>query len=275
MPNPAMKLWEHFSELQEHAKAGQTNWPDAWAAVTGMPWERAAGPLLGLVDRSHRMLASQPDLHLSTLFLYETEWRQAILLPGVNPGAAMPQSGFLLSDAAVVGIYGVAIAIRGLPSTPELADEQIERLSHAVQSLREDVSAADEIEADLRLFLLDQVTAMQVRIDQRRVTGTGPIEDLVTETIGSAAVHASMWDRAMKSSLGTKVIAVFVALNAINGFINTTAQAVQSTEQAVQTVTTVVERVLGEPPRQIEAPNDESPPALPPGSSGSASSDGS
>lgn len=224
MPNPAHTLWQHFTELQKQANAHPGNsWQQVWETVDHTPWEKAAGPLLSLIDQSRDIAASRPNIELSTLFFYEPEWRKTILLTGVNSHQQILMSDFKLNDAALSGLYGVAMTIDGLHATLELADQQIEQLAQAVQSLHEAVLAANEIEPDLRLFLLHHVAMMQTRIDQRRVTGSGPIADLVTETIGSAATHASMWDRAMKSSLKNKVIAVFVALNAINGFINTTA----------------------------------------------------
>lgn len=273
MPNPAKTLWQHFVELQKHVSANATtSWPQAWEAVIGMPWQDAAGPLLGLIDQSRNIIAAQPDMELPRLFFYEQQWRWAILLPGIKHDAQISQSGYMLDDAPVNGLYSVAMTIQGLPSTPELAEQQIEQLARAVQSLCEDVLAADQIDLDLRQFLLHQVTMMEARIKLHRVTGSGPIEALVTETIGSAATHASMWDQALKSSLKTKIIAVFVALNAISGFINTTTQAVQSTDQAIHTVTTVAEEILRDPPKQIEAPS-QAPPALPPGPTGTVSAD--
>lgn len=266
MSNPAMTLWQHFSNLQGMDQT-QVSWPQAWEMVVGLNWEEAAYPLLGLLERTKRTLSSRPSLNLPSLLLHEGEWRRTILLPRISLDAPMNQSGLVLQPAVVTGLYSVAVIIDGFPETSaQAADGQIEKLATAIQGLREDVLNSAELEADLRCFLLDQVNLMQGRIDRHRVTGSGPIEDLVAETIGSSAVNSSLWERAMASSLRTKVVAVFLALQAIANFINAASPAIESTADAVRTTTHVIERVLGDGPPQIEAPN--APHALPAGPTG-------
>jgi hypothetical protein len=245
-----MTLWHHFKALQP---LSDITWGDAWYSVLGGIYlNEGAAALLGLIDESRTIISARPDLEVASLFHQEPHWRQAILLHNINIGAAIKASGFQLSAEAVNGLYGVAAIIKGLPSShPDPADEDLIRLDERIGELHDAVLKAEDLESELRAFLLEQVGKMQLRLDRRRVSGPGPVHDLIEETIGSSAVQASLWARAMESSVGTRILAVFIAFNTITGFVNTTATAIDSTEQAVHTVTSVVQRVVGEGPKQI------------------------
>lgn len=263
MGNPAMVLYGHFKQLP--AQRAQS-WPQAWKNILGLDWGEAVAPLLELEERTERIVKAQPDIDIAPLLLHRSAWRRAILLYGVDLSKSIQASGYELSETATSGLYTVALYIGGLPGTTPEAPDALDSLSRSVASLREDVIGLTDLAADLRAFLLEQVNNMQRRIDLSRVTGTGPIEDLRAETVGSAATRASMWQRAMESPARNKIIAVFVALNVYNGGVATLNQSIDGTEQLLHTVRAVAERVVGNPPQQIEAPSP-GPGALPAGGS--------
>jgi len=254
MPNPAMTLYGHFCEVKKLEQESLA-WPQAWERVVEMSWPEAVGPLLGLIDQSKLLLSARLDLDVEQLMLHEGEWRRAILLSNINLDTRISQSGFALLPPVVSSLYSLAAVIKGLPeSGPEVAEEQVARLAEAVESLRQDLLGAAEVEEDLRSFLLDLVNRMQARIDRRRVAGTGPILDLLPETIASSAVHSSLWDRALRSPVSHKVLAVFVALQGFGGFVNSSATAIENVSKATAISANVIAHVLGDGPKQLEAP---------------------
>jgi hypothetical protein len=247
-----MVLYGHFEQLPQYQSS---SWPQAWQDIVGLEWAEAVGPLLELEERTERIVKAQSNVDQARLLHHRQEWRQAILLNGVELNKQMSSTAFQLSDSALSGLYAVALYIAGLPGiTSEAADADLERLAAAVGSLREDVIRSVDLDSDLRTFLLERVNEMQRRIDLSRISGSGPIEDLRQDTIGSAATQASMWDRALHSPVSIKVIALFAALNIYNGGVAAINNSIGSTEKLIRTVTTVAERILGDPPKQIEAP---------------------
>lgn len=264
MGNPAMILYGHFKELPgQHSQS----WPQAWKNVVGIEWMEAVGPLLELEEHTERIVNAQPGVDSARLLHHRDDWRRAILLHGVDLSKAMQTAGYQLPASSISSLYNVALYIARLPGiTPEATDD-LERLAGAVSSLREDVLGSTELDDDLRAFLLEQANNMQRRIDLSRVTGSGPIEDLRAEIIGSAATQTSMWDRALGSPLRTKIIAVFAALSVYNGGVATLNQSIENTEQLMQTVHSVVERIVKQP-REIEG--TKGPAALLPGQSENA-----
>lgn len=226
--------------------------------VAGLRWEVAVSPLLGLIDKTYELLTSDPDIEVQPLMEHEPAWRKAILLIGIDHSHTMAQSNYKISSSAMNGLYGAGLAIQAHWLTPPIATEQVEQLSTAVTDLRQAILDATDIQADLRIFLLEQVNAMRVRIDRRQAAGDGPIEDLIAETIGSSAVHSGLWQCAMATSLKTKIVSVFIAYNAvIGGFNNTwdaTGTALGHVDRAYSISHEVIEHILGDGPKAIEAP---------------------
>lgn len=265
MSNPAMTLYWHLHKLARLNQDAQS-WPDGWKQVLGgVDWADAVGPLLGLLERTERIVESQPDLAPGAAMYHKSEWQRAILLHRVNLDVTMNQSGFGLTEPSNYALYTLAMLIKNLPEVAaDAGKERLDHLAAAVTDLREDIVNSEELEADLRTFLLDQVNKMQSRIDLVRVTGSGPVEDLVAETIGSGAVDASKWKRAMDSAVRDKIVALFIAFQAIVGMLDTTAAAIESTGDHIKGAAAVIEYIFGDPPKQIDAPRG--PKALPPGS---------
>lgn len=247
-----MVLYRHFERLPQYQSS---SWPQAWEDIVGLEWTEAVGPLLELEERTERIVKAQPSVDQARSLHHRQDWRRAILLNGVDLNKQMQSSTFQLSASAVSSLYTVALYITGLPgTTPEAAGADLERLAAAVGALREDVILSADLDSNLRTFLLERVNEMQARIDLSPVSGSGPIEDLRRDTIGSAATQASMWDRALHSPVAIKVMALFAALNIYNGGVAAINHSIESTEQLINTVSTVAERIVGEPPKQIEAP---------------------
>lgn len=254
-----MVLYGHFKQLPEQRSQ---SWPQAWSNILGIEWGEAVGPLLELEERTERIVNAQPGIETGPLLLHRGEWRRAIVLHSVLLDRAMASSGFELSSAAISGLYSVALYIDRLPGTTPEATGDLKWLSSSIATLREDVISSTDLDDDLRAFLLDQINHMQRRLDLSRVSGSGPIEALRAETVGSAATQASMWQRALDSPLRNAIIAVLAALNVYAGGVAALNQSIDGTKQLIHTVTTVAERVVGDPPKQLEAPPPTGPATL-------------
>jgi hypothetical protein len=229
-------------------------WPQAWEMRVGLEWTVAVGPLLGLVDETRRLLATRPTIELSRSLVHEPDWRQSILLAGVNLGTSMLSSGYQIHEIPLHSLYNVAQIIDGMPEARRsLTTEQVNGLDEALKDLRREVMATSDLEDDLRFFLLDQINEMEKRLLRRSATGDGPVLDLITETIGSNAVKANLWTRAQKSPVSTQVIAVLLALHTFIGFGRNTVDDFQDVASVIESTTSVINTVFSGP-KAIEAP---------------------
>lgn len=253
MANPAEKLYWHLHNLTA-VDGNRLSWPSAWEEVLSAKWTDSVGPLLGLLASTEQILAAHPEIAPGAVLHHREEWQRAILLYGVNLDQTIVHSGFQLTTSSNYALYTLAMLIKQLPEvSSDLAIDQLKNLAEAVAELREAVETADELKADLRTFLLVQVSKMQDRISRAHITGSGPVEDLVAETIGSGAVHSSMWRRAMDSSLRDKVVGVFMAFQTIVGVVDTTTAAIESSASHVEGAVTIVEQIFADPPKQLES----------------------
>ena len=205
--------------------------------------------------RQSESVAAHPTIAPGAVLFHRPEWSKAILLPGVNVVEPVKLSGFQLTEAGTYGLYTLAQLIDQLPEvTQDVSKSEIDKLASAVADLRNSIVEATDLDQDLKTFLFDQVTKMQQRIDAVRITGTGPVEDLVAETIGSGAVQSSEWRRAMDSSVRERIVRVFIAFQAIVGTVDTTTAAIESASGHVSGAVTIIEQIFADPPKQLGAP---------------------
>lgn len=252
MSNPAMTLYGHFAALQTIDQA-QATWAKAWESTAGTKWTRAVGPLLGLIDETRRIVVSVPELDPTMLLHEEPQWRQLILLTGVNLNALMKSSGHKVDPRAVAALYGTATAITPY-LTREPPEATITTLSTATDALHKAVLDADDLEPDLRLFLLTEVGRIRDALDRRRVLGAGAIEEAANGVAGSHVTNHGLWARVSMSPVAMRT---HEWLLAVVGLITVVRGGVDALDGTVSSVSDLV--------NQIETFGD-GPAALPPGS---------
>jgi hypothetical protein len=254
--NPAKVLHGHFVAVR--ALTDRT-WTQAWESVLGVPWTDSVGPLLSLVDDTRALLGSRPRIDPTPLLLHEGEWRRAIILHSVRLDMPIGNSNFLLSDDDMSGLYAVSAILGSYADLRgTVTADSLKTISDAIAKLRESITEATDLDDELRIFLVQTVNDMQSRIDLSRIVGTGPLERLPQDILGSSGVHANLFTRMRASSVWKDFVGVMVAVSMVSTTVTAAYAAIESTHS-------VIEQLFDHPQAQLPASPIQK--ELPPGHS--------
>jgi len=125
---------------------------------------------------------------------------------------------------------------------PEVVEGQVATLVAALDNLRAETLRSQEIDEELRVFVLERINAIGRKIHIWREEGTFSQEELIAEAVGVSDYAMEMWRRVFASKLRSAALAVFIGVQAVAGFVN-------AVDPAAKTLTHYTRVVL----KEIEA----------------------
>jgi hypothetical protein len=163
-----------------------------------------------------------------------------------------------ITDAQITQLQAISTVLStyGKPQT-SVNDDQLKALREDIASLLADVKAADDVDSDVRTFLIEHLTDMLTAVVDFRITGAKPLERVIHETLGDYVAHGAEKDPTRGFS------------DAFWSAINHGAAIVALVAGSLSIFSHLVPGLASSGPPiivQIRAPEPPSPPALPPGS---------
>jgi len=213
--NPAARLYEIFNEARAVRRDVQAH--AGWAQVFELD-AGALGPLMGrfadmheMTNQTRRLIGSleddDPEVHLEHFGEVEKVLSQFTSL-------ANNSMEWSLSPLQATGMHSLKLCaslLRRRMPEPVLAQDTVSELMERCYELLADVDAADDLDDDeTRTFLRQQLRKMVDRLMDVRFHGTGPVDALVSETVGALQRRPGVLRRLAQSHVGRN-FAVYLA----------------------------------------------------------------
>lgn len=215
--------------LRDLADPGRST-TEAWAIVLGeqagtldFDIKRAgAAALVGDLQVAIKSLEGSTvrvDRYLTAV----TDWSRFILSPASGQGNPY-DAVEVITDAEIDHLSGLADVLDARRPEVDPSPESVDGLLAAMTDLRTMVVQEEEIDGDLRLFLVDHLSAMISALIVVRVRGVQGVEQVLGRVVVNASTKPAVWERIKSSKFWTP----------FSGLLNLMSKLAGATEQAAQ-----------------------------------------
>ncbi|HEX8082516.1 MAG TPA: hypothetical protein VF557_20070 [Jatrophihabitans sp.] len=248
--NPAIQLHELLSDivaLPPHA----TSWLGAWAVAIGTSEETVLDHMPAVISLYRETVKGVrvSGKNTSALLWAAPYWQRAVMMNDVRWTGAITESGFLLSEAQVHGLYAASLALDGPHLGRDWPDTSLELLKDKLADLRSIVDTEEDLPADLRLFLRQHIESMDQAIDEFTITGAWGVSSVVERVIATGITRPDLFERVTRSKAGKQFLALFAASSLFLAGYNDMAYKI---ETAISNTKQIVETVQNGQPKAIE-----------------------
>ena len=208
--NPAGRLHALLQELQSQPDPNRVTAVTAWSNVLGVQAQRSEVfpryvAVVSLIDRIEELVAAL-DYEDTAHFVSEMPQLRGVLTDLSLLGQPVAQTtGAILPQAMVQLQMTSQILSQRWGEPPVTADDsQLDEIRDEISQLLKEVEDASDVEAELKLFLVEHLREMAYAVSNVKILGNEGLRRAVNTSLGDAIVGATNQETGTSRSLAER-----------------------------------------------------------------------